>query len=648
MQKRRIFAVIVCLAALSWIAQRPAVHAADDWLPVTPEELAMKDYAASPGTHAVLLYREVRTDDVESVEHNYVRIKILTEEGKKYANVELAYFRNFNRIGEIKGRTIRPDGSILKFDGEIFEKTLIKARGAKIQAKTFSFPDIQVGSIIEYRYTSRWDISQLNTPKWRPQHELPTKKAKFWFKPYPQLAISWVSARLPQGMQAKQAKNGSIELELQDVAPFKEESYMPPEDEAQMIVEFFYFAQNPETSEKYWKRIGQELHQFTGDYIGNRGGIKQAVAQLVTPTDSDETKLQKIYARVQQIRNLSYERDKTEKELKQENIKDNNNVEDVWKRGYGYRNAITRLFVALVRAAGYQAELIFVSERDVQFFSDKFLNSRQLDGEVALVRVGDKELYFDPGTPHCPFGQLNWLRTGVTGLRPNKDGGIFITTPQPTSSSALVTRRGTLKLDAEGGVSGTIKVTFAGLAALSRRLSSIESDDTGRRKELEDEIKKTLPASANVKLVNVTGWTGFAEPLVAEVSIEVAGYALPAGRRLLLPTNIFQVNDSNPFPHANRIHPVYFRFPFQELDEIDYELPAGFRTTNLPNPTTTREQYGAFQVIRAAEGQRISLKRTLIIDGVLFPTTFYTNLRSFFSKMRTLDEEQVVLQAASN
>ncbi len=641
--KRRFLTLLVGIL----LGQNCPVRAADDWLPVTQEDLKMKDYAPSPGSHAVLLYREVRTDDVNSVENNYIRIKILTEEGKKYASVELPYYRNFNRIGDIKARTIRPDGTILKFDGDVFEKTLIKARGAKIQAKTFSLPDIQVGSIIEYRYTSRWDLYATNSPKWLIQHELPTKAAKFWFKPFQQAIVSYVTFRLPASKKVDQNRDSSFSLEMQEIPAFKQESHMPPEEEVQTRVEFFYFAQNPETPEKFWKRVGQELHQGAEDYIGNRGGIKQAAAQLVALTDEPEVKLRKIYAHVQGLRNLSYERSKTEKELKQEGIKDNNNIEDVWKRNYGWRRQLTYLFVGLARAAGFESSVIFVSERDVQFFSDRILNSSQLDGAVAMVKVGAEEKYFDPGTPNCPYGQLNWLRTGVRGLRPNKDGGQFIITPQPASTDAVATRKGVFKLDEEGNLKGTLELTLTGLEALTHRLETMDSDEAGRRKDLEDEIKAALPASAVVKLGKITGWTGHDQPLAAEVSVEIQGFATPAGRRLLLPTNIYQAQESNPFPQSERIHPVYFRHPFRELDEMTYELPAGFKATNLPAPTTQREAFGGYQVIRAAEGNRVTVKRTLIVEGILFPLEYYNALRSFFSKVRAHDEEQVVLQLAA-
>ena len=59
--------------------------------------------------------------------------------------------------------------------------------------------------------------------------------------------------------------------------------------------------------------------------------MEQAVAQIISPNDSDEEKLQKIYARVQQIRNTSFEVRKTQQEEKRAKEKDLNNVEEVWK-----------------------------------------------------------------------------------------------------------------------------------------------------------------------------------------------------------------------------------------------------------------------------------------------------------------------------
>jgi len=58
----------------------------------------------------------------------------------------------------VRARTIEPDGSIVNFDGKIFEKELVKGRSLKYLAKTFTLPDVRVGSIIEYYFT--WDLEE--------------------------------------------------------------------------------------------------------------------------------------------------------------------------------------------------------------------------------------------------------------------------------------------------------------------------------------------------------------------------------------------------------------------------------------------------------------------------------------------------------
>ena len=57
----------------------------------TPEELSMTSQPQVPGAAAVYLYREETTDDNLHMFSIYVRLKVLTERGKEYANVELDY-----------------------------------------------------------------------------------------------------------------------------------------------------------------------------------------------------------------------------------------------------------------------------------------------------------------------------------------------------------------------------------------------------------------------------------------------------------------------------------------------------------------------------------------------------------------------------
>ena len=98
------------------------IKAGDEWLPIDPAELKMTSEPLAPGAPAIYLYRQVDRKDAGRTTHtefNYVRIKILTEEGRKYANVEIPYPKAVTGINGIRARTIHPDGSIVNFDGKV-------------------------------------------------------------------------------------------------------------------------------------------------------------------------------------------------------------------------------------------------------------------------------------------------------------------------------------------------------------------------------------------------------------------------------------------------------------------------------------------------------------------------------------------------
>jgi hypothetical protein len=161
---------------------------ADTFAKPTPEELSMTSLPGYPGVAAVVLYREEITHDDLNVVDHYDRIKILTQDGKKYANVELPfvttnvdnqYGANDKKLGEIQARTIHADGTVIPFTGKPYLKVMEKGKGIKYQAKIFTLPDAEVGSIIEYHYATRIADDRFKSPAWIIQGELYVKSAHY-------------------------------------------------------------------------------------------------------------------------------------------------------------------------------------------------------------------------------------------------------------------------------------------------------------------------------------------------------------------------------------------------------------------------------------------------------------------------------------
>lgn len=646
---------IAVLFTLGIIAYDPALaYAGDRIQPVSEEELKMTVEPKAPGAPAIILFRQVDRDDngLTAHEDNYFRIKILTEEGRNYANVEIPFERQRgNEIVNLKARTIHPDGSIVNFEGKPFEKTIAKAKGFKYLAKTFTLPDVQVGSIIEYSYTLDLAEHFVFDSHWILSNELFTRHAKFSLKPYTSnynnFSVRWSWQLLPPGSgEPKEGPDRIVRLEVNNVPAFLTEDYMPPENELKSRVDFTYsdeaFEKEPA---RYWKQKGKKLYASVESFVGRRKAMEDAVAQIVAPGDSSEVKLQKIYARVQQFRNTSYEVRKTEEENKREKQKEASNVEELFKKGAGNGVDLTWLFLGLARAAGFEAYPVMVSDRRNYFFHPNSMDGNKLNSNVVLVKLNGQDVFFDPGAAFTPYGLLEWSETGVQGLRLDKDGGTWVQTMVPASSASQIERRANLTLDSStGGLEGKVTLTFTGLEAMQRRVKERNQDEEARKKLLEDELKEYIPAACEAELTNKPDWASSSSPLVAEFTLKIPGWVSSAGRRALLPVGIFAATEKRVFDHAERVHPIYFDFPSEKVDDLTITLPAGWQVSSLP-PAQDADVKAAEYVIKAEnDKETLRVSRKLRLDLILLDAKYYPTLRNFFQIVRKGDEQQIVLQ----
>jgi hypothetical protein len=642
MQFRRPL-LFVCICCAYFFARAPMPVSADDWQPISPAELQMTSVAEAPGAPAVILYRQVDRDDVANHQFTYVRIKVLTEEGRKYANAEIPFFNGNESVHSIKARTIRPDGSIANFEGKPMDKMIVKAKGIKYMAKVIVLPDVQVGSIIEYHYSDQLKEHYAFDSHWIVSEELFTKYAKFSLKPSQYFPVRFSWQGLPPGVVPKNER-GVIHLEVNNIGAFQTEDYMPPQNELKARVDFMYSEDTEPQADKFWKNEAKRANGQVESFIGKRKAMEQAVAQIVSPTDTPEAKLQKIYARVQQLRNTGYEVETTEQERKREKEKAIKNVEDVWKSGSGSGREITWLYLALVRAAGLEAYPVLVSRRNEYFFTPQVMDPHRLDDNVVLVKLNGKDTFYDPGTVFTPFGILPWPETAVKGLRLDKDGGAWVTTTVPDSTVSNITRKADLRMTDQGGLEGKVTVTFSGLEALSMRLELRNQDETTRTKYIEDVVREFIPVGIDVDLKNKPDWSSSAPTLVGEFEIKVQGWASAAGHRALIPVGLFSAPEKHVFEHAMRVHPIYFDFPTGRIDDVTIELPLDWKVNSLPPGHKDEGKVCAYNTTAENNKGTLHLTRNLDINALVLDTKYYGALRKFFQTVKTGDEQQIVVQ----
>jgi hypothetical protein len=276
------------------------------------------------------------------------------------------------------------------------------------------------------------------------------------------------------------------------------------------------------------------------------------------------------------------------------------------------------------------------------------MDRRKLDANVVLVKVDGKDVFCDPGAAFAPYGMLPWSETAVQGLRLDKDGGSWIQTSLPASADSRILRTAKLKFDeSTDGLEGTLSVSFTGLEGMRRRVEERNQDEAERKKFLEDEVKEYVPAPIELELTNKPDWSSSDAPLVAEYRLKVPGWASGAGRRALMPVGLFSAPEKHLFDHANRVHPIYFEFPFEKVDDVTVELPLGWQVSSTPSTQKQEGHIVGYTLEINHDARSLHWKRTLNMDMILLDSKYYGALRNFFQAVRTSDDGQIILQPAT-
>jgi hypothetical protein len=635
----------------SWLLAAAHVVCADEfgsdgWRKLPPEELAMKSEPLAPGAAAVYLYTQIDRDDNSNDERVYRQIKVLTEEGRDRANLEIEYTPHSETIRNIEARVIQADGSVVPFRGTVYDRAMVSKRDAEYHVKALALPDVRVGSIIEYRFTRRLRFDVLYDSSWILSQDLLTRSARYTLRPYQYETVRWATPHgLPEGTTPAQFSAGAVRLEAHNIPAIPLEEYMPPPREMKFRVEFIYTPEDLKQSDpvKFWKAFGKGVYRDMQHFVGSSGSISKVVSGLVATGDSDEQKARKLYAHVQQLRNTSYEEELDDQEAKRAKLSDASNAADVAKHGYGNSYELTLYFLALLRAANLTAEPVLVGERSQHFFSRKTMNPKQLDSTVIAVKLGDEDVLLDPAVPCQPFGLLNWVDTAVSALKLDRDGGEWISTPLPKAADARTLRRSELELTPDGSLEGTVVVTYDGHEALWRRLQQRHNDDVSRREFLEEEFKQHLASGATVKLTAQPDWDGVGTPLQVKYHVVVPNWAVVTGGRLLVGIGLFGAAEKGVFVKPDRQHPIYFPYPFKVEDELRIVLPAGYHMQGSPEPQASGESALKYETgVESVDGALL-MHRMLTVDALLSTSDAYPQFRKFFETVRAGDEQQVVL-----
>jgi len=664
--------VVLTVAALSL----PLAAAAQRFQEPTKDELQMTSDPKAPGAPAVFLYREETSDNRNHYISSYARIKVLTELGKEWATVEVPYVPGASEMPVIEGRTIHSDGTVIPLAGKASDLLVFKNHNNHVKAAVFNLPSVEVGSILEYK----WSISLTggkvtgveigdedyyssalasSVPDWDVQQSIYVHKAHFYWNPYSDLETNVLGSgvdhyvdgerahyilftqRLPAGFTTTRNPKGDFTLDIQDVPAFVREANAPPENALHYHVRFFYTPYN--TADLYWE---DEIKRWSGqlnEFASQSSTVRDAASQITAGADTAEAKARKLYDAVQALDNTDFSRAKTEEERKQLHLKKElKKAQDVWNEKSGSGNDIAALYLAMARAVGLNADGLKVADRNQRIFDPNYLSLYQFDSLLVVLHIDGKDIYVDPGEKLCPFGQLKWSHTLAGGIQENTKAPVY--TPPNNVKDAITAHAADLTVDAQGGISGTVKILMNGPAALHWRQLNLTSDPDEVKKQLNESLHDLLPQGISGDVDKIQGLetsTGY-----LSISARVSGQSgSSTAKRLMLPGFFFSTGARRQFvSEEKRETAVDLHYAEQVIDDAVYHLPAGFTVESAPQPIQLPWPDHATLVVKTTPSAgSIDIRHTFASFVPLIESKQYPALRDYYQKIATGDQQQLVL-----
>ncbi len=633
------------------------------WTQPTPDELKMTTDPAAPDAPAVYLFREETEDDNIHYHRVYARIKILNDKGREeFGDIELPYNSAMSNIKAIEGRTIHSDGTVIPFTGKPYDKMVAKAGDVKVMEKVFSMPDVQVGSIIEYAWELRYNDNYFIPPDYLIQQPVYVHKAHYHFVPLDlaktskilmgkdSLGKETIASRLlylpllPAGVKVQEGFGG-FDLVVENVPPIPTEEFSPPLESYAYRLKFYYSQEASQA--EFWGREGKVWSKDVDRFANPSDSLRQAVAKIVSPADTDEQKLKKIYAAVMTLENTSFTREHSASENKAEGLRVKT-ASDIWEQKRGSDDEITRLFIAMARAAGFKAWDMIIPDRARALFNPGYLDWDQLDDEITIVEVAGKDVYLDPGQRYCEYGKLHWKHDEAVGFRQTAKGVIEAATPVSTHPENTVLRTAFLELGSDGQLKGQFRITMTGAEALHWRQHALREGEDDAKTKFDDDLRRVLPAGVEAKTDHFIGLTDSATALMAVGQVS-GTLGTRAGKRLIVPADIFQANEKAPFAPAARKNMVDLHYPYVAQDDVTLMLPPGTSVASVP----TNAKFGItnltlYTSVYAAKGNQFEEVRQVSVGSNLFKADEYPQLRDFFQKASAQDQQQVVLEGITS
>lgn len=645
--KRQIFLLPLLFITLSLMSQKNKKGEKD--IPgfgnVEKADLEMKECDFDDKAEALVLLDVGELDYLAATGlelKRRVRIKILSDKGLDWANIHLRYWseKNAQDITNIEAQTYNLDaaGNIVTTKVEkklIYEKKVNK----KYTEKIFTFPEVKVGSIIEYKFKHL----RIGLIDWYFQRSIPVKFSRFTLDfpgeieviTTPYCVGKYEETNVTRAGRVTQSYTMTNEPAFRGEPFIINENYYRDRLETKLIAYPIYGRRESRVVD--WLKVIKYLMEEEDFGVQIKKNIPRTAeldAKIKNITDPYQ-KMKIIYKYVQD--NMTWN--------EYLGIWASDGVKSAWKDKKGTVGEINLILVNLLKDADLNAHPVLVSTHDYGVVNTGDAGTyespgyNQFNKVMAYVNVNDKIYVLDAAQKETPAHLIPPDILMTEGMVIEKletfEWGWRTLWSKDLLSKNIIQLAGLI--DQEGKMKGDITITSYDYARLPRWLTARKGKDKYTEKYL------TEPGIA-VESVSFENLDSDSLPLVQKVKFNQS--LNTSGDYKHFSTNILTGFGKNPFVADNRFSDVFFGSNQSYLIIGNFTVPDGYELEELPKNMKLIMPDTSISISRASQFTNNILLTKIQLDfkKPYFTAEEYPDLQEFYKHLYSLLNEQFVIR----
>lgn len=610
---------------------------------LSPMEIEMKSCPFDSAAPAVILVDEGSSDynnEYNLISQNHQRIKVLKKDGIEYGSIKVRYYseNEFEYLRDIDAFTVNFDDQGRRKESRVDNKSIFfKKINSNVSEMSFAFPDVQVGSILEYRFTSIMK-SYAGLRDWWFQSKLPVCVSSYLFKPAPNLEVTYeVQKKEDYPITINHDKSaGAIFLEMKNLPGLDFEPYMDAREDYVQKIRFqitkisgMVGAINYMSS---WNEVAREL--MSNPYFGNQLRVslpdeqKALVLSMSALPDIEKMKLAYHYMQ------HNYKHDGFI------GIYADPGLKALYNKKAGSSASINIALVNLLKEAKLDAWPMIVSERGHGKINLKTPFLKQFNNTYAAVTIGDQTYYLDATNQVTPPLIVPSDVLNTTALILKKNQGIIVELKEEKFKYIDNFFINSI-LQEDGQLSGRVQLNSQHYAKIDR-LGSYTADD---KKFVQNTLLGNL---GNVEVDSITVSNQLVDSLALDQAFNYKTGVQQTGDYFFLSMNMFSGFETNPFLNAERFSNINFGSKKFVMINNLVQLPRNFDVEELPKnlrmSNADKTMNFTRELFYSAETGVLSARIKIDMTKSLYTVDEYSDLREFYKKMIGLLNEQVVIK----